>query len=173
MQQKQRPHRPAWPMVTVIVMIAGTMVPITQAQHVLLVAEALSLAEIVQVDGRVLLPGSEASPCEGWRLRLDPMLRARFVHTGKAGAACSARTDGPASVYWDDQLLLPDVTGQVRAFRAGKDAVYNDAVYVDVRFAFRRSSMTVSGILKWNATTGRWHVVGNTPEAKPGLSAAR
>ena len=155
-------------MVIALLVGAGTIAHATKAQHALLVATSLSLAEIVQTDGQVRLPGSDASLCTGWKLRLDPMLRARFVHTGGSGAACRARIDGAASVYWDDQLLLPGVTGQVRAFRAG-----DEAVYVDSRFSFRRSGMTVSGILKWEATTGRWRVVGDSPEAKPGINAAR
>ena len=168
MQRKRKQRRPAWPMLLALLVGSGAMVYATKAQSALLAEASLSLAEIVRTDGRVRLPGSGAAGCTGWKLRLDPMLRARFVQTGASEANCRARTDAAASVYWDDQLLLPGVTGRVRAFRAG-----NEAVYVDSRFSFRRSGVTVSGILKWEATTGRWRVVGDPPEAKPGISAAR
>ena len=166
MQRRKKQRRPIWQMMITVVMGVGVIVHGTKAQSLLLVGETLSLAEIVWTNGQVHLPGAEAA-CTGWKLRLDPMLRARFVHTGGSGSACRVRTDD-ASVYWDDQLMLPGVTGQVRAFKAG-----DEAVYVNSRFSFSRSGLTVSGILKWEATTGRWHVVGSAPETKPGISATR
>lgn len=155
MQRKRRPRRPLWQMVIAMVVGAGAIVHGTKAQSVLLVGEPVSLAEIVQADGKVRLPGP--APCVGWKLRLDPMLRARFVYTGGSGSACRARTERPAPAYWDDQLVLLGMAGQVRAFVGG-----GGVVYVDSRFTFRQSGLIVSGILKWDAKTGRWQVVGET-----------
>ncbi len=122
-----------------------------------------SLHEIVQADGRLHVPVPSQALCVGWKLMLDPMLRARFVHIGGSDGACRARTGGRGASYWDDQLVLPGVAGQVRAFVGG-----GDAVYVDSRFSFTEPGLTVSGILKWEAETGRWQVVGNAPEADGG-----
>ena len=151
-----------------MIVLVAFLVQGATVQVGLSVEETWAFREIIQADGRVHLPDPRAALCEGWKVMLDPMLRARFVYTGGASDACRARAGNPAKAYWDDELLLPGVTAQVRAFRAG-----DEVVYVDSRFLFRDSGITVSGILKWEATTGRWHVVGNAPEAPSGLSAAR
>ena len=167
MQQKRKKGRPSWTIGLAVVVGVGLMVHVTRAQSVF-VEEPWSFAEIVQADGQIRLPSPGAPTCTGWRLRLDPMLRARFVPSVNTGSPCPARTEGSSSMYWDDQLLLPGITGQVRAFRAG-----DEAVYVDSRFSFKQSGITVSGILRWEATTGRLHVMGNAPQVKPAITPTR
>lgn len=95
--------------------------------------DPLTLAEAVSADGTVRAPG--AAGCPAGRLTVDPAFRARL----DAGAP----HEGCAPV----RAVLRTV------------AVVGPDVHVDARFGFA-AARTASGLLVWNARTGRWRVYG-------------
>lgn len=117
----------------------------------------LSLANVVGADGSVRFRATDGRTCGGWQLTLDPGLRARFVDSDGELESCPGSVVRSASSYWDDELIVGNSRFQIRTM-----AVSQDETYVTGRFQLDVLDTAVSGILRWSATTGRWHVVSST-----------
>lgn len=133
--------------------------------------EAISLSQVVQADGTLHLPISSQHMCTGWKITLDPALRAHFISTNSQHTACHKHARAAANAenaYWDNQLLLPGIMGRIRAV-----VVQAETVYVRVRFDFEQSRQTIYGLLRWETESGQWQVVGTPSHMSPPGGRAR
>lgn len=105
---------------------------------------------MITAEGLLLLP--QTATCQGWQLLLDPAGRPVFLAYCQKGPVVNRDT---GSAYWDAELQLPRLRARARA-----RAVHSGDVYIETRFDFLDDGSSLSGMLKWEAVTGHWRVLG-------------